>query len=631
MVQGVLTPVRLLSGRFLAWLGVLAIGVSLLLTRLRAYVHIDVAFLRIEFDRADLAFLLCAIFLISLVWRWASLGSLAGRLDLHRETLRLPRRRPASPLLRISCPKVRDLHFTRWFGARALLVGDGRRWPAIFTEVDLQPGVTLDSLRELIESRLRSDSSYVRTITTLTERESVSDDVSSRWPVATFALAVSLLLAFGLALALEEASKPLPLLELGANMPALVFRGDVDRLVTSNFLHGDLRHLSVNALELIFLGWLLEPVIGWRRLLLLGFAGGTLGNSALALADPDGHYVAYGASIWKNGLVGAFCALRVARPMYFTGIRSTFCVALPVVVMALLSPLPESLTWNAALGPDVIMHAVPVIACLLLAPRLVPKRWKDGGRSSTMLSAMAWCVVLVVVVSSAVAAVRLADGVGAQRTALLRSAAGGAASSSSQDELARAFAFASEATVEQLQLALAIAERAAGAPGSSAFIDDTVATLHHRLGAEGEAVMLEAALLPRITDEAQAQFAATQLVRFAWGRATSAPRIPDPVGVPVTVSVDRGRISFVQPGSSSSIDALHVYAVLLADGEPAGLVSARIYSGAPDPYIVDLSHLLPTGSLNAIPLYSTPLGPGGEEVESGWRYWPVDQEVLNLP
>lgn len=90
---------------------------------------------------------------------------------------------------------------------------------------------------------------------------------------------------------------------MGANSTPLVEAGEIWRLVSYAFLHGNFLHLAVNLVALISFGGFLEGLLGWRRYLLLyglsGIAGG-IASSVIA-----GVFLSVGASgaIW--GLMAA--------------------------------------------------------------------------------------------------------------------------------------------------------------------------------------------------------------------------------------------------------------------------------------------------------------------------------------
>lgn len=79
------------------------------------------------------------------------------------------------------------------------------------------------------------------------------------------------------------------------------------RLISSSWLHIGGSHLVLNLIALAMLGWLLEPWLGWRRLVLLHLAA-TLG-SGLASATSLGDGYSAGASGAVFGLLGAAVVL----------------------------------------------------------------------------------------------------------------------------------------------------------------------------------------------------------------------------------------------------------------------------------------------------------------------------------
>ena len=84
---------------------------------------------------------------------------------------------------------------------------------------------------------------------------------------------------------------------------AYVYDGEWWRLVTSAFLHYGLLHMAMNVFILVLLGRMLEPAIGWWRMLLLygvSLTGGALGA---LLVEPNG--LTAGASGAVFGLAGA--------------------------------------------------------------------------------------------------------------------------------------------------------------------------------------------------------------------------------------------------------------------------------------------------------------------------------------
>jgi rhomboid protease GluP len=100
----------------------------------------------------------------------------------------------------------------------------------------------------------------------------------------------------------------------GANWGELVREGQVWRLLSSAFLHGDPIHLMMNMIGLWSFGGFLEPVLGWRRYLVL------YGLSALAASLASaflGSHPSVGASGALWGLmVGGFALMRAGKSVF---------------------------------------------------------------------------------------------------------------------------------------------------------------------------------------------------------------------------------------------------------------------------------------------------------------------------
>ena len=98
-------------------------------------------------------------------------------------------------------------------------------------------------------------------------------------------------------------------------------------LVTSIFLHADVRHLLGNIFGLIVFGLILEKVIGYKNFLLVFFVTGIIaGISALFLYDR-----VLGASGALFGVIGALTALRPRMFMYIPGLTY-----LPLIIAAFI-------------------------------------------------------------------------------------------------------------------------------------------------------------------------------------------------------------------------------------------------------------------------------------------------------
>ncbi len=106
------------------------------------------------------------------------------------------------------------------------------------------------------------------------------------------------------------------LTRFGANVPALVWQGEVWRLAASMFLHIGIVHVLVNGWALSQIAPLVEALLGARKLLLLYGVTGLCGSLASVLwhtwrGEPNA--VSAGASGALFGLIGALIAFLLRR------------------------------------------------------------------------------------------------------------------------------------------------------------------------------------------------------------------------------------------------------------------------------------------------------------------------------
>lgn len=97
------------------------------------------------------------------------------------------------------------------------------------------------------------------------------------------------------------------LINWGANIRVLTLDGEWWRLITSTFLHIGLFHLIMNLYALIYIGFVLEPLVGGRRFLLVYILSGLVGSVASLWFNE--HVVSAGASGAIFGMFGMFLVL----------------------------------------------------------------------------------------------------------------------------------------------------------------------------------------------------------------------------------------------------------------------------------------------------------------------------------
>ena len=118
---------------------------------------------------------------------------------------------------------------------------------------------------------------------------------------------------------LGNTADPRFMLEHGASYAPLVLEGEYWRLFTSVFLHFGFEHLAYNMFSLLFLGDIVESVMGPVRYLIIYIVGGIGGNViSMMLSMRTGRYaVAAGAS----GAIFACMAMPIPRTCFLSAFR----------------------------------------------------------------------------------------------------------------------------------------------------------------------------------------------------------------------------------------------------------------------------------------------------------------------
>lgn len=122
-------------------------------------------------------------------------------------------------------------------------------------------------------------------------------------------IVLAFMIGFGILFVIElllgGAENPGVLIALGANYAPFVERGEVWRLVTANFLHGNLMHILVNGYSFWILGRFVERVYGPSRLALVFILTATFSALASWLANAS---LSVGASGGITGFLGLLAA-----------------------------------------------------------------------------------------------------------------------------------------------------------------------------------------------------------------------------------------------------------------------------------------------------------------------------------
>lgn len=128
--------------------------------------------------------------------------------------------------------------------------------------------------------------------------------------------------------------------EVFALIPKKVLEGEIYRVITSVFLHGDEIHLFYNSFALFMFGGILEKIIGSKRFLFVFILSGIIGSLAYVLTSillNEIEIPAVGASGAIYGIIGT---LAILKP---TTIVLVYFVPIPLLFLAFFWIIIESL------------------------------------------------------------------------------------------------------------------------------------------------------------------------------------------------------------------------------------------------------------------------------------------------
>lgn len=489
-----------------------------------------------------------------------------------------------------------------------LLIGTERR-DYVFRARDFQTPDGLWLVENALRRALALDPDGHRRAAEMQQRRAVGRAAMQRRPVATWGLAAIIGLAYGVqywagALDDDVFRSAEAMLRLGANSRALIDQGQWFRLFTANFLHGGMVHLYMNGIALLWLGAVLERLIGPARLIVI-FLVSALGGAAASVVIPRGLY-AVGASTAIFGLLGALGALhlrvRTQLPLGFRQSRRWW-----IFIIAVNGALP-------LLVPiiDISGHVGGALAGVATGLLLFAKdaQLEPGSRAGPVARGAA--VLLCLAFAGAFAwAIRWAAEPGAGQRALATVVAE-AESPESLNAMAWNIATDPPASKEELSLAAQLAERALELKEREEFMD-TLATVRHRLGDQDAAIALE----KRAIAENAQPFYYSQLARFLEARLLE----KGPIGPTDTVTVERdgNRLAVAAPADMGRIE---VDVLVGPTGRPAGLLRLRFQGEAAVKAPADLGG----GQLRVASV--TSIEAAGEAEAT---YHPRDPEIDELP
>ncbi len=148
-----------------------------------------------------------------------------------------------------------------------------------------------------------------------------------------------------------DTTNPQFMVDHGAVYTPLVQEGQYWRLFSAMFLHFGFEHLAYNMFSLIFLGDILESIVGSVRYLIIYLAGGLGGNLlSLFMSLQSGTYkVSAGASGAIFAVMGAFfyIAIRNRKSFGKDGMRR---LGLMVVLMVMQGLVDRGVDQSAHMG-----------------------------------------------------------------------------------------------------------------------------------------------------------------------------------------------------------------------------------------------------------------------------------------
>lgn len=221
----------------------------------------------------------------------------------------------------------------------------------------------LHHCNNLIELDIRNPVREVREF-----MESVRELAPMPWITSFLVVANAIVWIAMLAAGAKILSSPIPVLyEWGANSTSAVQNGQLWRLVSSMFIHGNIFHLVINMAALVSAGLIVERIYGHRLFALIYFASGIVGSS-LSLYFASQTNVAVGASGAIFGVTGAlFVAIFQHRKRLPVSFSKQMITSLSFFITY---SLVQSLTKD---GIDTAAHIGGLVAGSVLA-FILPER-----------------------------------------------------------------------------------------------------------------------------------------------------------------------------------------------------------------------------------------------------------------
>ncbi len=368
------------------------------------------------------------------------------------------------------------------------------------------------SLAGLIRQRVEHLPDWPKREARFDKQQSTADHIYRGDIVATKVLLGIIAVAFVVQTMLLNPEDPLAVVTLGANVPVLVKEGQLYRIVTSNLLHANVFHLVMNGVLILWLGGMVERLLGRRTFILVALLAALMGPMASALSAKVTASV--GVSSVPFGMIGAFAfvAFRTKGhlPLGFAPPPRMWLTL--GLLLAFLGMMGSGTDLPAHLGG--FLAGVLVVAPLLedkpklpLRPSMSPVTLGlIGGLSLVILVGLGWGVQAA-----------LQDDGRDQTRALADYLARQPSAPTTLNRLAWLNAIDPEASPQRLELARIAAHRAVSEIDkelSKENAQDTLAVVYYRLNRFDEAIDREVEVL----DSRNTSQFASQVARFLKAR-----------------------------------------------------------------------------------------------------------------
>lgn len=181
---------------------------------------------------------------------------------------------------------------------------------------------------------------------------------------------------------------------LGMMNPAKVWSGEIWRLVTPLFLHGNILHLILNCIVLLQVGGVLEPLIGHSRFLLAFLITGIVSFSCSLLINES---IAIGSSGAVFGLIGVLMSQLALLPR-----QNSHILFLRSLVWFVLINMAFGFSLNLGFSVpiDNVAHIGGFITGLVLGVAFI------DDKSKLWLSHIATFITFAILISSVTVAIR---------------------------------------------------------------------------------------------------------------------------------------------------------------------------------------------------------------------------------